>query len=134
MALVAVRAVVHIPVHVRVLEIAGVVIAMAPGALKDRKVGHRDVAGRTVPTCVAMGDGELRVSRVRETRPRPVDQGAQMAVQARGREESGVGRRGVRGVRSPVVVGLMAADACDGQRCVVGVDVAIAAQPGRHGV
>src|SRR5215471_15439027 len=28
----------------------------------------------------------------------------------------------------------MAADACDGQRCVVGVDVAIAAQLGRYGV
>ena len=35
MALVAVRAVVHIPVHVRVLEIAGVVIAMASRALED---------------------------------------------------------------------------------------------------
>ena len=55
-----------------------------------------------------------------------------MAVLARRREElllhcmARIGR--------VVVVGLMAADACDGQRCVVGVDVAIAAQPGRHSV
>lgn len=56
MALVAVTAVVHIPAHVRVLEIGGVVIAMAPGALKDRKVGHGDMARRANPACVAMGD------------------------------------------------------------------------------
>ena len=34
-AVVAVNAVVHIPTHVRVLEVVGVVIAMAPCALED---------------------------------------------------------------------------------------------------
>ena len=55
-----------------------------------------------------------------------------MAVLARRREELRL-RRMAR-IGRVVVVGLMTADACDGQRCVVGVDVAIAAQPGRHGV
>ena len=54
MTLIAGSAVVYIPAHVRVLEIVGVVVAVAPGALKDRKVAQSGMAGRANSASVAM--------------------------------------------------------------------------------
>jgi hypothetical protein len=54
MALIAVNAVVYIPVHVRVLEVAWVVIAMAARALEDRVVPSVNVTRSALAICVAV--------------------------------------------------------------------------------
>ena len=89
MALVAVRAVVHIPVHVRVLEICGVVIAMAAGALEHRVVSTINVAGGALTVGVAMGDGELGVVGMRERRSGPRAAAHTVAGSALGNREEG---------------------------------------------
>jgi hypothetical protein len=54
MALIAVNAVVYIPVHVRVLEVACVVVAMAARALEDRVVPSVNVTRSALAICVAV--------------------------------------------------------------------------------
>ena len=56
MALVAVDAVVHIPVYIRVMEVSGVVAAMAACALEYRIVVRIRVARGANAVCVAMVD------------------------------------------------------------------------------
>ena len=68
MALIAVDTVVHIPVHLRVAEVVGVVASVATCALKDGIVAGVDVAGRAHARCTAMVRGKLRVLRVVEGR------------------------------------------------------------------
>ena len=132
--LIAGRAVVHIPAHVRVLEIVGVVVAMAPGALKDRKIAQRGVALRANPAGVAMAGWELRVIRVRERRIGPGVFCRIVAVQARGGEELRIRAAAVERNAVGVVVGRMTADTGGWQRRVIVVDMAIRALPRRHRV
>ena len=106
MALIAVNAVVHIPVYVRVLEVVGVVAAMAGRALEYRVVVRIRMARGTNAVGVAMVNRELRVLRVIERGTSPGGRG--MAGRAGGREELRL--RGVAGIRGVVVIGLMAAD------------------------
>ena len=130
MALITINAVVHISVHLGMTEIVGVVASMASRALKNRVVVRVDVARRANIIGTAMAGGELRVLRVIEGRVRPAR--CVMAILARSREKQRLRR--VARIGSVVVVGLVASDARRGQRCVVAIDVAIAALPGRHGV
>ena len=128
MALVTVDAVVHIPVHVVVLEIIRVIAAMTSGALEDGVVVRIGVAGRAHIAGIAMAGRESCVLRVIEGRTRPGRR--VVAGRAGGREELRL--RGVAGVGGVVVIGLMAADTGRGQRRVVAVDVAVGAGPWRH--
>ena len=130
MALVAVDAVVHIPIYIRVTEIVRVIAAMAGRALEYRIVVRIRMACGADAIGVAMVNRELRVLRVIERRPSPGGRG--MASRAGGREELRL--RGVAWIRSVVVIGLMAADTGRGQRGVVTVDVAVGACPGRYGM
>ena len=75
MALVTVNAVVHIPVYVRVLEIARVVVAMADRALEDRVVTAVSVARGTLAVCVSVVSWEARVLRVIECGSSPCARG-----------------------------------------------------------
>ena len=112
MAVVAINAVVHIPVHVRVLEVSGVVIAMAARALEYRVVSTIRVACGAYAVCIAMAGGKLRVGGMRERRAGPIDRAHAVAGPALcGWEESGVLRRGMRWTGRAVVIGLMAGDA-----------------------
>ena len=135
MALVAVSAVVHVPVHVRVLKIGGVVIAMAARALEDRIVSTINVTGRALAVGVAMGDEELGVVGMRERRAGPRAAAHAVAGSALGDgEERGVHARGMGRVGGPVVVGLMAGAARVAVQVVVAVDVTVSAYPWRNGV
>src|SRR5215469_6919531 len=60
MALITVNAVVHVPVYVRVLEIARVVVAMADRALEDRVVPAIGVTRGALAVCVAVVGREAR--------------------------------------------------------------------------
>ena len=55
MALITVNAVVDIPVHVVVMEVRGVIVAVAARALEDRVVTSVDVTRGALAVCVAMG-------------------------------------------------------------------------------
>ena len=120
MALVAINAVVHVPVYVRVPKVCCVVVAMASGALEDRIVIRIGVARGANAVGIAMGNGELGVIRVRECRASPGRRG--VAGGARSREELRL--RGMARIGGVVVVRLMAADAGRRQSSVVAVDVA----------
>ena len=110
MALVTVNAVVHIPVHVVVLEIVRVIVAMAARALEDRVVTTVNVARRALAVCVSMGDWELRVLRVIECCSSPCAHG--VAGRAlRGREENRILPGRMRRVRGAIVIALMTRDA-----------------------
>ena len=135
MAVVAIDAVVHIPVHVRVLEVGGVVIAMAARALEYRVVSTIRVACGAYAVCVAMTGGKLRVCGVRERPAGPVDRAHAVAGPALcGWEESGVLRRGMCWIGCVVVIGLVAADAGVAVEAVIVVHVAVGAHSRRHGV
>ena len=54
MALITVNAVVHVPVHVGVLEVTRIVVAMAARALEDRVVAAIDVTRGALTVRVAM--------------------------------------------------------------------------------
>ena len=112
------------------VEISGIIAAMAGRALEYRVIVRIRMARGANPVCVAMVDRELRVLRVIEGRTSPGGRG--VASRAGGREERRL--RGVAGIRGVVVVGLMAADTGRGQRRVVAVDVAVGAGPGRYGM
>jgi hypothetical protein len=128
--LVTVGAVVHIPGHTRVLEVARVIAPMAIRTLEHRIVIRVRVTCRADPVGVAMGNREYCVLRVIEgcTRPR----GRGVAGRARSREELRLRR--VAGVGGVVVVGLMASDAGRRQRRVVAIHVTVGAYPRWHGV
>ena len=130
MALVAVDAVVHIPIHVLVVEVSGVVAAVATRALEYCVVAGINVAGSTHAVGVAMVDRELCVLRVIECRTGPG--GRVVAVRASSRKELRLRR--VARIACVVVVRLMATDACQGQRRVVAVDMAVRANTRRHHV
>ena len=130
MALVTVNAVVHIPVHVRVAEVSGVVAAMAGRALENGVVIRIRMARGANTVGVAMVDWESRVLRVIERRTSPC--GRVMAGRAGRREELRL--RSMAGIGGVVVIGLMAADTSRGQRGVVAVDVAVSACPRRYGM
>lgn len=129
-ALVTVNAVVHIPVYIRVVEVARVVAAMAGRALEYRVVVRIRMARGANAVGVAMVNRELGVLGVIERRTSPC--GGGMAGRAGGREELRL--RSVTGIRRVVVIGLVAADTGRRQRSVVAVDVAVGASPGRYGV
>ena len=135
MAVIAINAVVHIPVHVRVLEVGRVVIAMAARALEYRVVSTIGVARGAYAVCVAMAGGKLRVGGVWERRAGPVDRAHAVTGSALcGWEESGVLRRGMRWIGCVVVIGLMAVDAGVAVEAVVVINVAVGAHPRRHRV
>lgn len=56
MALIAVNAVVHVPAHIRVIEVCCIIVAMAARALEYRVVTAVDVARRAHAICVAVVD------------------------------------------------------------------------------
>ena len=130
MALVTVNAVVHIPVHVRVAEVSGIVAAMAGRALEYRIVVRVRMARGANTIGVAMVNRESRVLRVVKRRTSPC--GRVVAVLARRREELRL--RFVARIRRVVVVGLMAADTRRRQSRVVVVDMTIGAHPRRYQV
>ena len=110
MALIAVNAVVHIPIHVRVLEVAWVVVAMADRALEDRVVTSVNVASSALAVCVAVVGWESRVLRVIECGSSPCARS--VAGRAlRCREENSILPRRVCRVSGAVVVALMASNA-----------------------
>jgi len=127
MALVTVNTVVHIPAHVRVAEVSGVVAAMAGRALKYGVVIRIRMARGADAVGIAMVDRESRVLRVIECRTSPCGRG--MAGRAGGRKELRL--RSVARVGGVVVVGLMATDTCRRQCRVIAVDVAVGAYPRR---
>ena len=112
MALITRRATVHIPIYVRVLEVAGVVIAMAACALENGVIRSICMARGAYAVCVAMTRGELGVIAVRERPGCPVDRAYAVAGPALcGWEEIGVLRRGMRWTGRAVVIGQMAGNA-----------------------
>jgi len=122
MALVAIHAVVHIPAHVRVMEIVGVAASMAGSvdARKDGVVVGVDVAGRAHPGCVAVIDAPPGMV---EGRAGPRRGGVTSG--AGGREDR---RRGlVDRIGGAVVIRRVTAVASRGERGVVVVYVATGA-------
>jgi len=89
MALVTVDAVVHIPVYVRVTEVAGVIASMAARALEDRVVTTVEVTRRALAVSVAVVDWESGVLRVIEGCSSPCARGVAGRALC-GREESGI--------------------------------------------
>ena len=128
MTLVAVDAVVDISRYVVVVEVVGVVAAMAAGALENRVVVGVDMASRTHTTSVAMTRWELRVLRVIEVRSGP-RRCVVATLACRGKE---LRLRSVAGVRGVVVIGLVAADTCCRKGRVVVVHMAVCADARRH--
>lgn len=112
------------------LEIAGVVTTVTSGALEDGVIVGVDVAGGAYAVGVPVRGRERGVLRVIERRSGPGRRG--VTVLARSREELGL--RAVPRVRGVVVIGLMAADTCGGQRGVVAVHMAVGALAWRYGV
>ena len=126
MALITINAVVDIARHVVVLEIVRIVAAMAPGALEDGVVIRVDMARRAHFVGVAVGDRKLRVLGVVEGGAGPG--GRIVAVLARRGEKLRL--RGVPGIRSVVVIGLVAPNTRRRQGRVIVVYVAIRTYPG----
>ena len=135
MTLVTRGAAVHIPIYVRVLEIAGVVVAMAARALEYRVVSTIDVTCGAYAVCIAMTGGKLRVVSVWERRTGPIARAHAVAGPALcNREERDVRARGMGWLCGPVVVGLMACTARVAVQTVIVVDVAVGAYPRWHSV
>jgi len=130
MTLIAIDAVVDVPGNLFVLEVVGVVSAMASRALEHRVIVGIGVTRGANAICIAMRRWELRVLRVIERRSGP--RGGVVA-RLTGRREKLRLRRMTR-VRGVVVVGLMAADAGRGERRVVVVDMAVGTHARRHQV
>ena len=130
MALIAVVAVVHIPVNLRVLEVVRVIASVAPRALEDTVVVGIGVAGRAHIARTAVACRERRVLRMVERCIQPA--GGVVAVLARSGKELRL-RRMARIGRGVVII-LMASNAGGWQSRVIAVEVAIGALPGRHGM
>ena len=110
MALVTVNAVVHVPVYVRVLEIARVIVAMADRALEDRVVTAIGVTRGALAVCIAVVGREARVLRVIECGSSPCARGVAGRALRR-REENRILSRRVRRVGGAIVVALVARNA-----------------------
>lgn len=123
MALIAVDAVVDVSRNIVVLEIVGVVSAVASRALKDGIVVRIGVACGAHVIRVAVVGRELCVLPVVERGSGPCR--SVVAGLARGREELRLRR--VSWIRRVVVISLVATDASRRQRGVVVIDVTIAA-------
>jgi len=136
MALITSRTAVHIPIYVRVVEVARVVVAMATRALENREVTRIDVTRGTLAVGVAMTGWETRVVSVWECATGPVIGADAVAGPAlRNREEGGIRSRGMGyWTCSLVVIALMARAARVAGQVVIVVHVAIGAYPRRHGV
>ena len=130
MALVAVDAVVDISTDIVVMEVGGVIAAVAGGALEDGVVVRICVAGGANIVGSAMIGGEGRILRVIKSCVEPV--GSAVAGLAGGGEELRL--REMAGVRGVVVIRLMAANARERQRGVVIVYVTVGALARRNGV
>ena len=130
MALVAIDAVVDVAGNIVVLEVRGIVAAMATSALEDRVIVGIDVAGCAHPIGIAVIQRELRILRVIEGRARPG--GCVVAVLTALREELWL-RRMAR-IRRVLIIGLVAAVTCRWKSHVVAIDVAIGALARRNGV
>lgn len=130
MALIAVDAVVYVARYLVVLEVVGIVSAMASRALEDGVVVRIDVACRAHAIGVPVSNGELGVLRVIEGCVGPG--GGVVAVLTSRREELRLRR--MAGIGGVVVVRLVAANTGRRQSRVVAVHVAIGALPRRDGV
>ena len=130
MALVTVRAVVHIAVNLLVMEVGRVIAAVAARALEHRIVIRVRVARGADVVGVAVACRELRVLRVIERRAGPSCR--VMAVLACRWEELRL--RLVARIGCVVVIRLVASVARRGQRGVVAIDMAIGTYARRHGV
>lgn len=130
MTLITINAVVYVARNLIVLEVSGVITAVAAGALKHRIVIRIGMARRAETVRVAMCDRELRVLAVVEGCAGP--RGRIVAVLACSREELLL--RIVARIRRVLVIGLVATIASRGQRGVVAVHMAIGALAWRHGV
>ena len=130
MALVTVRAVVHIPVHFRVIEVVSVVAAMTARTCEHGIIVRIRVARGANAVRVAMRRWELCVLLVIERRAGP---GSRVMAVLTGRREE-LRLRLVTRIRRVVVIGLMAADALRGQRSVIAIHMAIDTLARRHGV
>jgi len=117
-ALVAVHAVINIATDVRVLEVVGVVVAMASGALEHAVVARIRVARRAHTVRVPVIRREIGVI---ERRPSPTRRGVAGIA---GLREAG---RGMVRVRRTLIVRIVAAVARGRQRRVVVVHVALGA-------
>ena len=126
--LIAIDAVVDVARHVVVLEVCWVVIPVTAGALEHGVVIGIRMARRTNVVCISVRRRELRVLRVVESGPSPGRR--VVTVLACSREELWLRR--MAGIRSVVVIRLMAADTGRRQRRVVVVHVAIGANTWRH--
>lgn len=128
--LVAIDAVVHIPANLLVVEVSGVVAAVAACALEYGVVIGINVTGSANAVGVAMVDRELGVLRMVEGRARP-SRGVVAVLACNGEE---LRLRGVARISRVVVGGLMATDAHERQGSVVVVDMAVRAQTRRRRV
>ncbi len=129
-ALIAIDAVVDVPRNVVVLEIVGVIAAMASRALEDGVVVRIRMARGAHVIGVAVAGRELRVLSVIECGPRPR---CRVVAGLAGRREE-LRLRRVPWIRRVVVVRLVAPNAGRRQRGVVVVHMAVAALPRRDGV
>ena len=129
MALVAVNAVVHIPLHALVIRVR-LGLRVAVRALEDRVVIRIRVTRGAHVIRVPVTGRELRVLRVIEGRVQPV-RGA-VAILTSRREELRLGL--MSGIGGVVVVRLVAANARRRERRVVAVDVAVRTLPWRNGM
>jgi hypothetical protein len=102
--LVAIYAVVNVSRNILVMEVRGIVPAVAPSALENCVVSRVRVARRAYTVRVAVINGELRVLRVVERRTRPGCSG--VAILAGLREELRL--RSVTRICCVLVVSLMA--------------------------
>lgn len=130
MTLVTVNAVVDVARHLLVLEIVGVVPAVASRALEHRIVIRVRMARGANIVRVTVAGWEWRVLRVVKRRVGPCRR--VVASLARCREELRLRR--VSRICRVVVIGLVAAKARRGQRCVIVVYVAVGALSRRHQV
>ena len=130
MALIAVDAVVDVARDGLMVEVVGVIAAVASGALEDRIVVGVCVARQAHAARVAMVDGELRVLGVVEGRVRPGS--CVVTILATRGEELRL--RSVPRIARLVVIRLVASDTCGRQRCVVVIHMTLAALSGRYGV
>ena len=128
MALVAIDAVVDVPRHILVMEVGGVVSAMASRALEHRVVVGIRMASRANPVRIAVIHGELRVLRVIKRSAGPCRR--VVAGLAGSREELRLCR--VSRIRRVLVIGLVAAIARCRQRGVITVHMAIRTLPWRN--
>ena len=130
-ALVAVHAVVHVAVHLRVVEVVRIIPAVAASALEDGVIVRIRMARRAHAIGIAVIDGEARVLRVIERRRSPAS--GRMARRALRRREERRLRR-VSRIRCVGVQRLVTADARQRERRVVIVHMAVRASSRRHRV